>query len=89
MSQGGDSLPREATRSSSLCVVALATESRRLEEAERSCCGEGDDEDVGGVVGATNVADVRWGAEEAARSAAPETTSVARKSCAFFNLRAI
>ena len=87
-SQGGDSLPRDATRSSSLCVVAL----RRVEGAERSCCcGEEDeDEDDADDDDETNVANAPWGADEAAKSAAPATRA-ARTSCfcCFDDLRAI
>lgn len=80
VSQGGESLPREATRSSILCEVALArareAESRAEEtddadDAERS--GEDDIDD------GTNVADALG--TEAANSAAPATMAARRTAC--------
>ena len=97
VSQGGESLPREATRSSSLCDVALArareAESRKVVVEAESGSGEEeeeeeeeDDERVEGVV-ATNVADAPRGADQAAKSAAPETSVARTRFC--FDLRAI
>lgn len=94
VSHGGESLPREATRRSSLCEVALARAreaASRVEEAadhddESSGDEDEDDEDDDDNDG-TNVADAD-AAEEAAKSAAPAIRAARRTGC-FVDLRSI
>jgi len=86
VSQGGESLPREATRSSSLCEVALA---RAEEVEERRCCGEEEEEDEEDEEDDVNVAAAPRGAETARRATPSVERSNSIRCCLLVIVRGI